>query len=155
MDGTDRNGQPVTRSVTNIEGSYKVDQLMAKQLKFFFGVDIPEGDFLNIRVALWGKPGENLAKFNVNDGDLYMFMLRNISLETFTRKNNATGYQLSAQAFDFEPLRTKKADDNNGAAKAPQAAAPKPAQAAPQAPVQDDYSADDFAAIDDSDDLPF
>lgn len=160
MDGTDRNGAPVTRSVTNVEGSYKVDELMARQLKFFFDVDIPQGDYLNIRVALWGKPGENLAKFNVNEGDLYMFMLRSIELGDFARKNGSTGYQLNAQAFDFDPLHTKKAEGNNsgnsnssntGKAR-PKSAARK---AAPPVPEHDDYGADDFAAIDDSDDLPF
>lgn len=164
VNGIDRNGQPVTRNVTNVEGSYKVDELMARQLKFYFDVEIPKGDFINIRVALWGVPGDNLAKFNINEGDLYMFMLRSISLESFSRRNNTTGYQLSAQAFDFDVVRSKKADENGAAPQksAVQKAASVPAQdysapavqkAAP-VPVQD-YSADDFAAIDDSDDLPF
>lgn len=156
VNGAGRDGKPVTRTVANVEGSYKVDELMASQLKYFFNADIPTGDFLNIRVAIWNKAGENLAKFNLNEGDLYMFMVRDITLESFNRNNGKPGYQLNAQAFDFEPLRTKRAGGENADKDEHQNqqsyAAP---QSAPSIPQDDNYGADDFAAIDDSDDLPF
>lgn len=156
VNGVDRNGQPVTRTVANVEGSYKVDDLMASQLKYFFNVDIPKGDFLNIRVAIWNKAGENLAKFNLSEGDLYMFMVRDIAMDTFSRSNGNTGYQLNAQAFDFEPLRTKRSGENAaGKDEHPAQQSYAAPQSAPSIPQDENYGADDFAAIDDSDDLPF
>lgn len=174
---TDRNGQPRQATVVEVNGSYKVDDLLARQIKYFYGV-VPAETYLNVRVSIWDKMGENLLKFPPNEGDSYMFFFSKVELQQFNRKDGNVGYQLQGTAYDFCRLRT--ADENAAmrtnnstshsvsapvqvppqttattAVQAPvrimaaPAAAPAPAYNTPQ------YTADDFAAIDDSDDLPF
>lgn len=140
-----------SRTVTNVEGAVKLDDNAVKQIKFFFNVDLPIDSYINVRVGVWGSMGKALAKFNLNDGDLYMFMASRAELQNFTKKDGSTGYQLNISAFDFEPVRTAGRNNQNGNAS-------QNANAAPQA-SQPSYNAgpgaDDFAAIDDSEDLPF
>lgn len=141
------------RTVCNVEGSIKLDDRMVTQLKYFFGdnVALNSGDFLNVRVGVWGAMGKALSKFTLNDGDLYMFILTNAKLDTFEKKNGQTGYQLNANAFDFEPLRSAKnaAGTNQNSDKTKAGAS----SAAPAAAASN--PSDDFAAVDESDDLPF
>lgn len=153
--GTDANGNPVNRTVANVEGSYKIDDFMAKQLKYFFGLDLPKDSYIGVRVALWGRTGEALSKFNLHDGDLYMFMANDVKVNPFQRKDNTTGYSLNVTAYDFEPLKTKKVDSEAmPAANTPAASSVPNTFNTPTMPAAD-YGADDFAAINDSDDLPF
>ena len=138
-----------TRTVTNLEGSIKLDEYMAKQVKYFFNVDLAADTYLNVRVGVWGSMGKAIAKFNLKDGDCYMFLLSNAKMDGFTKKDGSTGYQLNANAFDFEPIRTDRAQNGNAAQKSN----------AGSQPAQDTgFSAgvsDDFAAIEDSEDMPF
>lgn len=149
------NGQ---RTVTTVNASLKTDETMVKQLKYFFNLDIPEGQFVQFRVNLWGNTGDNLGKFNPKNGDLFMFFVRDLRVTQFTRKNGNPGFNLDATAYAFEPVNTGKKANGDGGQKP---AASKPAQtttsrpAAPAYPAQTEYDSDDFAAVDDSDDLPF
>lgn len=150
---TDREGKQVTRKVCNVEGSLRVDEFLASQLKYFFSLDLPLDSFIDVRIALWGKRGESFAKFNPQEKDLFMFILTEIHLENFPRRDGSTGYQLSGTAFDFEPIRTQKRENGANTNTAPVASAPTQPAAQSNAPSYAAY--DDFAAIDDSDDLPF
>ena len=136
-----------TRDVTSSTG--KLDEYMAKQVKYFFNVDLAADTYLNVRVGVWGSMGKAIAKFNLKDGDCYMVLLSNAKMDSFTKKDGSTGYQLNANAFDFEPIRTDRAQNGNAAQKSN----------AGSQPAQDTgFSAgvsDDFAAIEDSEDLPF
>ena len=147
------NGQ---RTVTTVNASLKTDETMCKQLKYFFGQDVPEGQFVAFRITLWGRPGENLSRFNPKNGDLYLFFVSDMRVNEFTRKNGTPGFALEATAFAFEPAGNGKKGDGS-ANKAPDN---KPAQkaASPSAssyPAQTEYDNDDFAAVEDSDYLPF
>ena len=140
-----------SRTVTNVEGSVKLDDFMVKQIKYFFNIDLGVNSYLNVRVGVWGSMGKALAKFNLNEGDLYMFMASRVELQNFTKKDGSTGYQLNVNAFDFEPIRTAGRNNQNGSASQNTDAAPQAAQPSYNAGP----GADDFAAIDDSGDLPF
>lgn len=135
------------RTVTNVEGSIKLDDYMVKQVNHFFNVNMMSGSYLNVRVGIWGVMGKALTKFNLNDGDIYMFLLNSATLQQYNKKDGSVGYQLNANAFDFEPIRTAGRNNQNGNHAQNTNAAPQAAQAGP--------GADDFAAIDDSEDLPF
>lgn len=151
--GAGRDGQQVTRKVCNVEGSLRVDEFLAPQLKYFFSLDLPLDSFIDVRIALWDKRAEALTKFNPQEKDLFMFILTEIHSESFQRRDGSTGYQLSGSAFDFEPLRTQKRENSTNASAPTQSAVQSDAQSA--APSYVAYIGDDFAAIDDSDDLPF
>ena len=140
-----------SRTVTNVEGSVKLDDFMVKQIKYFFNVDLPIDSYINVRIGVWGSMGKALAKFNLNDGDLYMFMASRAELQNFAKKDGSTGYQLSISAFDFEPIRTAGRNNQNGNASQSTNTASQAAQPSDNAGP----GADDFAAIDDSEDLPF
>ena len=142
-DVTGQNGQ--TRTVCNVEGSVKLDQYMVKQLGYFFNVNLAEGSYLNVRVGLWGPAAKALSKFNLNEGDAYMFILSNATLSSFNKKDGSVGYQVDANAFDFEhiPANPNNAQANGGQNRAQ----PATNNVGP--------TADDFAAIDESEDLPF
>lgn len=147
------------RTVVTANASLKVDELMSKQLNYFFGKDVPEGEFVRFRVQLWGKPGDNLMRFNAKKGDLYLFFIKDLRVNNFTRKNGAEGFSLDATAYAFEPVTAKKANGgtNNGqtANPADHSAQKRQNTQAPSYPAQTEYDSDDFAAVDDSDDLPF
>ena len=146
-----------TKSVANLSGFLKVDDFLQKQLKYFFNVDVPMDELVNINVSVWGKTADILSKFNVQEGNLYFFLVSGGKIETFDRKNGGVGYQLSFNAFDFEPLRTgNKGNENNNSAENHQPEAQPAAQAAPaQVPNFADSMQAAFDAIDDSEDLPF
>ena len=155
----------------------KVDDYLARQVKYFFNVDIPVDTFLNVRVSLWGRLGENFTRFPSAEGDCVSFLANDWKLTQFARRDGTPGYQLEGTAREFCKLRS--AQDSNGQTynAAPRATAPAPAQtaapraAAAPAPVRTaapapapaaapaystpGYTAADFAAVDDSDDLPF
>ena len=123
------------RTVTNVEGSIKLDDYMVKQVNHFFNVNMMSGSYLNVRVGIWGVMGKALTKFNLNDGDIYMFLLNSATLQQYNKKDGSVGY------------RTAGRNNQNGNHAQNTNAAPQAAQAGP--------GADDFAAIDDSEDLPF
>lgn len=138
-----------TRTVCNVEGSIKLDDYMVKQLKYFFNKDVPSGSYLNVRVGVWGSMGKAISKFNLADGDIYMFMVQSAELQNFNKKDGSVGYQLNVNAFDFEPIRTGRGNQNGGN---------NSQHTQNAAPVQQNNAgavADDFEAIDESDDLPF
>ena len=166
---TTANG-PTPATVTEVSGSLKVDDLLARQAKYFFGVDLPVDMYLNVRVTLWDKVGENFTRFPRTEGESVMFFSGNWKLTSFNRKDGSVGYQLEGSAYDFCALRSAQ-EQNQGASAAAKTAAPAQ-KAAPQttqtaaasaqkaaaptaynAPGQ--YTAEDFAGVDESDDLPF
>ena len=158
-----KNG-PVT--VCNCEGSIKVDELTQKQIKYFFGKEVPVGSYLNVKVGVWGNLGKVLSGFQLADGDRIMFLVSDAKIAEFNRKNGDIGYELRVSAFDFKQTYTKRNEDGTRApaykaTMAPASGNTAPAPAPAAAPSYDigGYSsgttADDFAAIDDSEDLPF
>ena len=140
-----------TRTVTNVEGSIKLDDFMVKQVKYFFNVDMASGSYLNVRVGVWGSMGKALSKFQLTDGDIYMFLLSSATMQQFNKKDGSVGYQLNVNAFDFEPIRTAGRNNQNSNASQNTNVAPQAVQSSHNAGP----GADDFAAIDDSEDLPF
>ena len=69
IQATDRQGAPITRSVCNVEGSMRVDEFLAKQLKYFFGLELPVDSFINVRISLWDKRADALMKFGPQEKD--------------------------------------------------------------------------------------
>lgn len=165
--------------VYEANGGLKVDDLLKRQLAYFFGVEFPVDSFLNVKVSMWGKCGENFLKANPQERDSFMFFGNSWRLNQFAKRDGGVGYELVGSAFDY--CRLRSAQDSNGQTynAAPRATAPAPAQtaapraAAAPAPVRTaapapapaaapapaystpGYTAADFAAVDDSDDLPF
>lgn len=154
-------GQNGPRTVCNVEGSVKLDQYMVKQIAYFFNVNLSEGSFLQVRVGVWGSMGKALSKFPLNEGDCYLFMASNVRMESFSKRDGSTGYQIVVTAFDFEhiPTNGKNAQNNNAGQNAGQPRQNNVQQrnqpAPTPAPAYTGPSADDFAAIDESEDLPF
>lgn len=153
-------------TVCNCEGSIKIDEFTQKQLKYFFDVELPIDSYVNIKVGVWGTWGKAFAKFQMAEGDRCMFILNEIKLSSFTRKDGTIGYELRATAFDFKQTYKKVNEDGTRVPSAAAIAAPAysgrtatPASATAPAtapPVtQQALSVDDLAALDDSDDLPF
>lgn len=119
------------RTVCNLQGDAKIDEFLAKQIKYFFGADLTIGEFLNIRVGVWGHMGDVISKFELYEKDLYLFFLTNVELNSFTRQNGSIGFQLTCSAYDFEKLHGQKsANGGNGQQNAQQNAQ----QYAPQQP---------------------
>lgn len=152
-------GDGSTAEATRVNASLKIDESMARQLKYFFDLDVPAGDFVRFQLTLWGQAGTNLRKFNPQNGDLYLFFISALRVDRFQRKDGTPGFSLAGRAFAFEPALTKKRADgeaNKPAAKPAAKAASAPQQAKPAYPEQTEtYSEEDFEAIAESDDLPF
>lgn len=156
VDGRDRDGNPTKRKVVNVEGFYHTDETFVKAIQYFFGKDVSsETRGLTVRIALWDKAGERLMKFDPQEKDLYMFFIREAHLEEFQRRDNSVGYSLTATAFDFEPIRTQKRENAAPAQNVAPAQNAAPAQATAPAQSANVPAYDDYAAIDDSEDLPF
>lgn len=103
------------RTVCNLQGDAKIDEFLAKQIKYFFGADLTVGEFLNIRVGVWGHMGDVISKFELYEKDLYLFFLTDAKLSSFTRQNGSVGFQLTCSAYDFEKLHGQKsANGGNG-----------------------------------------
>lgn len=148
VDGPDRNGAPAQRKVVNAEGFYHVDETFVKAIQYYFGKDVSsENRGLTVRISLWDKVGERLLKFNPQENDLYMFLVRDVRIQEFNRRDGSVGYALQGTAYDFEPLKTQKRNSAQPAQNAAPAAAPAQNSNVP--------AYDDYAAIDDSEDLPF
>lgn len=130
------------KAVTELDGAYKIDSFMAKQIKYLFDVDLKEDSFLNVQVSLWGKPAESILKFNPETGDLYMLFATNAKLVDFERKSGETGYQLRVTAFDFDLVKRNNSNERQQ----------NPTTNTQSYPQQ---SPGDFELMDDNDDLPF
>ena len=135
--------------VANLESSILVDSFIKKQIKYLFGEDLPEGIFLKVQIALWGKAALNISKLHLSEDDLYMFFVTNGKLDKFDRRDGSVGYQIMLHSFDFCPVRRKNQEEQSQE------------QAQPQTEYsQSEYSQDDFTPLpedfgDDEDDLPF
>lgn len=133
-------GQNGPRTVCNLQGDVKIDEFLAKQIKYFFGADLTVGDFMNIRVGVWGHMGDVIGKFNLAEKDLYIFFISDAKLSSFNRQNGQVGFQLSCSAYDFEKLHSAKPNGENGNQQQYQQQPAQPAQQyAPQQPAPQQY----------------
>lgn len=152
-------GATIQRNYCNVRGQVKADSFIAKQMKYFFNQDIPEGDFLTFEISLWGPNADNFVKFNPKVNDLVTFFANSISVTTFPRRNGGTGISVSVQAFAFDMSRNAHGENGGKNSGSKQSAPKAPAAKQNTAPAaQPSYNApdfDDFAAIEEADDLPF
>ena len=132
-------GQNGPRTVCNLQGDVKIDEFLAKQIKYFFGADLTVGDFMNIRVGVWGHMGDVISKFNLTEKDLYIFFISDAKLSSFNRQNGQVGFQLSCSAYDFEKLHSAKPNGENGNQQQYQQPAQPAQQYAPQQPAPQQY----------------
>ena len=132
-------GQNGPRTVCNLQGDVKIDEFLAKQIKYFFGADLTVGDFMNIRVGVWGHMGDVIGKFNLAEKDLYIFFISDAKLSSFNRQNGQVGFQLSCSAYDFEKLHSAKPNGENGNQQQYQQPAQPAQQYAPQQPAPQQY----------------
>ncbi len=140
-------------TVFNVHGSLKLDERQCKTIKYFFGVDYPVDNYIDIDMNVWGKRGESMAKFNLSEGDKYLFSLIDIKMNSFTRRDGSTGYRLVGNARGFKRLYSKNNGNKAGMQDTVIGAAVTNTAAAIATAPQIDYS--DFDAVDDTGDLPF
>ena len=114
-----RDGQPI--QVAELQGSFKLNRYDVNTIKYLFGVELREGDFLQCRASLWRRDAERAAKWRWAERDLYRFIVNpgSVQLTPFQRRDGSTSYSLEFTAVDYTLTRTQV----NG-----QQAVPVPAQ---------------------------